>query len=91
MSADRVPVLLNAYDTSYPEPLRSKRPLPDSFAVALVLTRGPDDRYQREAHRWPLYMPGRPPTRLDGAATRGAARRVPAARSLPLLRAARPP
>jgi len=38
MAAERVPVLLSAYETSYPEPLRATRPLPDSFAVALVLT-----------------------------------------------------
>jgi hypothetical protein len=35
---DRVPVLLSAYETAYPEPLNAKRPLPDSFGVALVLT-----------------------------------------------------
>ena len=36
VSVDRVPVLLCAYETNYPEPLRSKRPLPEPFAVALV-------------------------------------------------------
>ena len=30
-------MLLIAYDASYPEPLRSVRPIPDAFAVALVL------------------------------------------------------
>lgn len=32
------PVLLVAYDTDYPEPLHSVRPLPDSFGAALVLS-----------------------------------------------------
>lgn len=41
VAAERVPVLLSAYETSYPEPLRAKRPLPDSFAVALVLAPAP--------------------------------------------------
>lgn len=32
------PVLLVAYDTDYPEPLHSVRPLPDSFGAAMVLS-----------------------------------------------------
>jgi hypothetical protein len=31
-------VLLVAYDTEYPQPLRAKRPIPDAFGVALLLT-----------------------------------------------------
>jgi hypothetical protein len=31
------PALLCAYETAYPEPLRAKRPVPDSFGTALVL------------------------------------------------------
>jgi hypothetical protein len=44
VEVDRVPVLLSAYETPYPHPLSAKRPLPDSFGVALVLTpeRGPN-------------------------------------------------
>jgi len=34
----RAPLLLLAYDTQYPEPLNAKRPIPDAFGVALVLT-----------------------------------------------------
>src|SRR5690606_15774154 len=33
--------LLLAYDTDYPEPLRSLRPIPDGFGVALVLAPRP--------------------------------------------------
>ncbi len=35
---DRVPVMLVAYDSDYPEPLHAKRPIPDAFGVAVVLT-----------------------------------------------------
>jgi hypothetical protein len=35
---DQVPVLLIAYDSEYPEPLFSKRPVPDCAGVALLLT-----------------------------------------------------
>jgi hypothetical protein len=34
---DRVPVLLVAYDSGYPEPLHGVRPIPDAFGVAMVL------------------------------------------------------
>ena len=33
-----VPVLLVAYDSEYPQPLHDKRPIPDAFGIALVLT-----------------------------------------------------
>ena len=35
---DEESVLLVAYDTEYPEPMRSTRPIPDAFGAALVLT-----------------------------------------------------
>ena len=37
-SASSPPVLLVAYDSPYPEPLLATRPLPDCFAVGLVIT-----------------------------------------------------
>ncbi|SAK78314.1 beta-ketoacyl synthase chain length factor [Caballeronia ptereochthonis] len=37
VSVDGVATLLVAYDTDYPEPLRSVRPIADAFGVALVL------------------------------------------------------
>ena len=37
VAVERTAVLLIAYDASYPEPLRSVRPIPDAFGVALVL------------------------------------------------------
>jgi hypothetical protein len=83
VAVDEVSVLLVAYDSEYPQPLHAKRPIPDAFGVALVLT--PQKR------AWSL-------ARMDAAlsdlefdrfadrdleALRGA---FPAARSLPLLR-----
>jgi hypothetical protein len=38
VAVDGVPVLLVAYDSEYPEPLRAKRPIPDAFGVAMTLT-----------------------------------------------------
>ena len=38
IAVDRAPVLLVAYDSEYPQPLRAKRPIPDAFGVALLLT-----------------------------------------------------
>lgn len=85
---ERAPVLLLAYDADYPEPLHSTRPMPDALGVALVLSP------QRSAGSLACI-------RLHGDSflTRDAAdtladpvleslrRGIPAARSLPLLRA----
>jgi len=38
VTADRRAVLLVAYDTEYPPPLHAKRPIPDAFGIALVLS-----------------------------------------------------
>ena len=37
LAVERRPVLLIAYDTSYPEPMRSVRPIPAAFGIALLL------------------------------------------------------
>ena len=75
------PVVLIAYDAPYPEPLRSARPVPDAFAVAMVLSSGG----------------GRAGPSIAAALMRAAAqpmrdpqlerlrREIPAARALPLL------
>jgi Beta-ketoacyl synthase, N-terminal domain len=85
VSADRVPVMLNAYDTGYPEPLRAKRPLPDSFGVALILTPEPSPR---ACARIAAVLCGAeavsdqlPEPQLEALRTA-----LPAARGLPLLR-----
>lgn len=83
LSAANAPVLLVAYDTDYPEPLRAKRPLPDAFAVALLLD--PEPGADACAHLRASFT-------REGANTLGeepleALRAgVPAARALPLLK-----
>ncbi len=80
--ADGAPRLFVACDVPYPVPLHSLRPVPDTFALAIVLTAGGPGPTLTLA-----YTPGEPPTRCDDArldALRGA---IPAARALPLLQA----
>ncbi len=83
---EQTPVLLVAYDTDYPEPLRSVRPLPDTFGVALVLA---PRRSQRSLAQWQLApaacLSDAPTQTLDDAALELLRRSVPAARCLPLL------
>jgi hypothetical protein len=75
------PVLLIAYDSPYPEPLYAARPVPDSFAVGLVLNAGDSPNgipitveLVREA---PSSVTDRSLESLRGS--------IPAARALPLL------
>lgn len=81
VAVERTPVLLVAYDTGYPEPIRAVRPIPDAFGVALVLA-------PRSSERVPV---------ITAALTDAAAQHmsevqfeamrvaIPAARGLPLL------
>lgn len=74
-------VLLVAYDASYPEPLRAARPIPDAFAVALVL--GP--RPTPAAHaRIEAHFTDAAPDIL-ASPLESLRQGIPAARSLPLL------
>lgn len=82
------PVLLVAYDTDYPEPLFSKRPVPDTMGVALVLSP------RRSAHslaRITLdgagFLTTAAADTMDDAVLEGLRRTIPAARALPLLHA----
>ena len=79
---DNARVLLVAYETSYPPPMRAQRPIPDSFAVALVLSpwRGSATLAQLTA-----YLSDAPASKLEDAALERLRGAIPAARSLPLL------
>ena len=81
---DRVPVLLIAADTGYPEPLRSVRPIPDAFGVGLLLApqRGPNTIACVSA-----ALAGLAISRMDSPALEALRGAIPAARSLPLLQA----
>ncbi|HEY2819323.1 MAG TPA: beta-ketoacyl synthase chain length factor [Casimicrobiaceae bacterium] len=77
------PVLLIAYDTPYPEPLRATRPIPDAFAVALALA---SSQESGRGTTITLESGAREPDVLDDPLLEALRRAVPAARSLPLLR-----
>lgn len=89
-------VLLVAHDGPYPLPIGALRPMPDAFAVALVLGAGPGGA-QRPGFRLDAAAPSPPSAQaaLAGAPSRGSApdaglealeRAIPAARALPWLR-----
>ena len=81
-------VLLVAYDTDYPEPLHSKRPIPDTLGVALVLS---PQRSPRSLACITIavanYLTTAAANRLDNAALEFVRQTIPAARALPLLQA----
>ncbi len=82
---DTPAVLLVAYDAPYPEPLRSVRPTPDAFGVALLLARDAGPRslariewlrvadVRRDDDERPVArrVPRRDPRRARAAAARG--------------------
>lgn len=84
---EQTAVLLVAYDTNYPEPLLSVRPLPDTFGVGLVLA---PQRSERSQARWTLEpaacFTGAAADRLDDGALEQVRKSIPAARCLPLVR-----
>lgn len=87
VAIEQTAVLLVAYDTDYPEPLRSVRPLPDSFAVALVLA---PQRSERSLAQWTLEPAScfthAATEQLDIDALEQIRKSIPAARCLSLLR-----
>jgi len=81
-AVDAEPILLVSYDADYPPPMRAKRPVPDAFGAALVLTprREPGSLARLEA-----TLCNEPADRLDEPLD-ALRRSNPAARSVPLLR-----
>lgn len=75
-------VLLIAYDAPYPEPLRSTRPIPDAFALALVLAA---QRSDRSLARIGVALSEAAATAMSDAALEELRSSIPAARSLPFL------
>ena len=84
LRVDETPVLLIAYDADYPEPIRSARPIPDAFGVALLLkpAAGAGAVARLTAHLSTAPAEALPDPQLEALRLQ-----VPAARSLPLLRA----
>lgn len=82
VAVDEEPILLVSYDADYPPPMNAKRPVPDAFGAALLLTprREPGSLARLEA-----ALSNEPADRL--AEPLDVLRRSnPAARSVPLLR-----
>ena len=81
---ERQPVVLIAYDTPYPAPLRSKRTIPHAFGVAMVLT--PAATAPGGLGDLSVELSDTPAERLADANLEELRTAIPAARSLPLLR-----
>jgi Beta-ketoacyl synthase, N-terminal domain len=80
----QAPVLLIAYDTPYPEPLRATRPIAHSFGVALILNHRATPAAIASLQ---LELVRRQATVMSDPELEALRRNVPAARSLPLLQA----
>ncbi|MGH8291187.1 MAG: beta-ketoacyl synthase chain length factor [Steroidobacteraceae bacterium] len=85
LTVDGVAVILSAYETRYPEPINGARPLPDSFAVGMVLTPTPCAR-ARAKLILTICERETAPDRLADPKLEALRAALPAARSLPLLR-----
>jgi hypothetical protein len=83
VAVDGQPLLLAAYDTDYPQPLRRERPIPDAFGTALVLT---GRREAGSLARIRAALTDRPGEHMAEAPLETLRRSIPAARALPLLR-----
>ncbi len=83
VAVDEMPVLLVAYDSEYPQPLHAKRPIPDAFGVALLLT---PQRRASSLARVHAELSDSAMDRFSDPALEALRREYPAARSLPLLR-----
>jgi Beta-ketoacyl synthase, N-terminal domain len=78
------PVLLIAYDTPYPEPLRTARPIFQSLGIALLIGPRPTRTSLTAMH---VSLGCRNPDTLADAQLEALRCNVPAARGLPLLQA----
>jgi hypothetical protein len=76
------PALLIAYDSSYPPPLHAQRPMPEGFAVAMVLAPAPG---RNSLARLTAALVDLPVDQCELAALETLRMQIPAARSLPLL------
>jgi len=87
-TVDQTPVLLVVYDTEYPEPLYSKRPVPDSMGVALVLSPKRSERSIARIGFDPQgFLTDAAPDALDDPQLEALRQAIPAATGLPLLQA----
>jgi len=83
VAVDGGSLLLVAYDTEYPEPIHSKRPIPDAFGAALVLT---PQRNPESVARIDVTLDHEPADTMSNPVLESLRLSIPAARCLPLLR-----
>lgn len=83
VAVDEASMLLVAYDTEYPEPIHSKRPIPDAFGAALVLT---PERNPHSLARIEVTLDDDPADTMSDPVLESLRLSIPAARCLPLLR-----
>lgn len=79
---EQKPVLLISYDAQYPPPLHEKRPLPDAFGVALLLS---PTRSAHSQSRLSAQLSDDPFSRMAETPLESLRTAIPAARVLPLL------
>jgi hypothetical protein len=82
---DRTSVLLVAYDSGYPEPLHSVRPIPDAFGVAMVLAPVSGPPTSAAAIIISAALTDAPADSMRDARLEALRAEIPAARGLPLL------
>jgi hypothetical protein len=83
VTVDGASMLLVAYDTEYPEPIHSKRPIPDAFGAAFVLT---PERNPYSLARIEVALDDDPADTMSDPVLESLRLSIPAARCLPLLR-----
>jgi len=79
---DHQPTLLIAYDSEYPEPLHSKRDIPDCAGVALLLM---PEKTDRSLARITVTQAAGPPDLLADSGMESLRQKIPALRCLPFL------
>jgi hypothetical protein len=84
VAVDRRRCLLVAYEAPYPEPLNASRPLPDAFAMALLLSPHPSPK---SLARLSADLGDHSVALLTDPGLEHLRRSIPSARSLPLLAA----
>lgn len=78
-------LLLVVYDVDYPPPMRWKRPIPDAFAIALLLSSAQALGERRALGHLRLSLAAQPASVLAQPELEQLRRQIPAARGLPLL------
>jgi hypothetical protein len=85
LARSRAAVLLLSYDVDYPPPMRWRRPIPDAFGIALLLTAPESISATPPLARLHLSFTDAPAALMRDRELEALRRQIPAARGLPLL------